>query len=418
MINTKHRTIQNDFNLDYNPLYEEIESYKLIATNQPIKLSWHKAIDYNVFDDKGNKWIDMTSGIFVANAGHANPYIKKALKKQIEDNLVFAYNYPTEIQKRFLKKLLEISPDYFKKVVLLNSGSEAVAAAYKIIKVYAKKNKKRYIVSFKGSYHGQFLSNQLIGGGKEASEWSNLKDDVVFLDFPYDSETNFKVEDLPPQDEIAAFLLETFQGWGAWFYPQHFIRDLYAFARKIGALVCFDEMQAGFYRLGRIYGFLTYGEEIKPDLICVGKGITSSLPLSAVIIQDGIVEKDDDINIHGTHSGNSLCCAAALANLEFLSDHDFLEQLKIKISQFENELNTIQSPVIVKKNIRGMIAGIIFKNTEIATEIVRRCIYKGLLPVCTNRNSIKLAPPLTIPSEALIEGIGILKEIIETGKFS
>ena len=108
----------------------------------PIK--WHKARDFNVYDDKGNKWIDMTSGIFVTNAGHSNPFIRKAIKDQMYDDLMFAYQYNTDIRNEFIEKLLEISPSHFNKVVLLNSGSEATDAAYRLIKLWGKKKNKKY----------------------------------------------------------------------------------------------------------------------------------------------------------------------------------------------------------------------------------------------------------------------------------
>src|SRR3989338_9495074 len=103
----------------------------------------------------------MTSGIFVANAGHANPAVKNAIRNQLNSDLLFSYNYPTAIRQKFLTKLLSISPPHFDKALLLNSGSEAVGASYKLIKLWAKKHSRKYIITFKGNYHGQGLSNDL-----------------------------------------------------------------------------------------------------------------------------------------------------------------------------------------------------------------------------------------------------------------
>ncbi len=413
-IQTRYRRIREDFSLEKSGLYQQLYDIEPHSAANGIPLTWNKAINFSVFDPQGNKWIDLTSGIFVANAGHANPFIKRAIKEQLNANLLFSYNYPTAIRQRFLAKLLSFSPPYLNKIILLNSGSEAVDVAYKLIKLWGKKRQRRYIVSFTGSYHGRGLSNDLICGGKDKARWSNVADDdVVFLDFPYNPDCQFDPGLLPPAQQIAAFFLETFQGWGAWFYPRHFLVDLYLFARKAGALFCFDEMQSGFYRLGPIYGYLTYGD-VLPDLICIGKGLSSSLPISAVLSRGEIVNVDEKADLHGTHSGNPVCCAAALANLEFLSDPRRVQKREKTIQVFETEMERLHELAsVVQVNTRGLIAGIIFENTNTATKVVLKCIGQGVLPVCTYRESVKLAPPLTITAEAIREAASVIRTTIE-----
>ena len=402
-----------------NALFQETCALEPEAVVQSIPLTWRKAEDFSVFDDRGNKYIDMTSGIFVTNSGHANPEVGQAIRRQLDSNLLFAYNYPTKIKRDFLKMFLGLSPRHFDRAILLNSGSEAVDAAYKLVKLWGAKHGKHRIVTFTGSYHGRGLSNDLICGRKDKASWSGVKDrSVHFLPFPYDGNTRFDPKSLPPHADIAAFFLETFQGWGAWFYPPGYVNALCAFARRIGALVCFDEMQAGFYRLGPLYGYMTYGAEIKPDIICLGKGLSSCLPLSAVLSRKEIVDIDPSADLHGTHSGNPLCCAAALASLRFLSRPRQLSSLRRSIKAFESEVGALAGlPRVKQVNVRGLIAGIIVDRPETATAIVRACINQGVLPVCTNRNSIKLAPPLTITPEAIGEACKVLRNaIIEAPK--
>src|SRR3990167_11389935 len=173
-IKTKHRIIQDGFVLKKSDLYQELYGLEPHSAAQAIPITWDKAIDFSVYDDLGNKWIDMTCGIFVANAGHANPAIKAAIKKQLDADLLFAYNYPTTIRRDFVSRLLALSPSYFTKVVLLNSGSEAVDLAYKLIKNWGRKNNRPHIITMKGSYHGRGLSNDLICGNKNKADWSVL----------------------------------------------------------------------------------------------------------------------------------------------------------------------------------------------------------------------------------------------------
>ena len=161
MVKTKNREITDSFIFDIDSYHKEKHKYEPSnICEMPIK--WDKAENFNVFDDKGNKWIDTTSGIFVANSGHSNPKIKDAIKKQLDKNLLFAYQYNTNVRYEFVEKLLGISPNHFNKVVLLNSGSEATDATYRLIKGWAKKNNKKYIVTFTGSYHGRVLGSDLM----------------------------------------------------------------------------------------------------------------------------------------------------------------------------------------------------------------------------------------------------------------
>ena len=197
-------------------------------------------------------------------------------------------------------------------------------------------------------------------------------------------------------------------------YPEHYVKDLYDFARQTGALVCFDEIQAGFYRMGELYGYMTYGDYIKPDLICLGKGISSSLPMSALLGTKELIDVDINAKVGGTHSGNALCCAAALANINFLADDDFQEELKEKVKLFESASKSLlKFKSVANVNCKGMIAGIIFHDESTATKVVKECVYNGVLPVYTFRNSIKLGPPLTMTKDAIKEALGVISDCIQ-----
>jgi len=414
MINTKHRFIKEDFEIRKSEVSERRSKVETSAIRPQAPVLWHKAKDFYVFDKDGNKWIDMTAGIFVSNAGHSNPDINEAIKEQLDRDLSYAFLYDTEIRVEFMERLLEASPPHFDKTILLNSGTEATDVAYKLIKLWAKKNNKKYIVTFNGSYHGRALSCDLLCGNKKSVSWSSISDDdVYFIDFPYESDTKFDPNLLPPADQIAAFFLETYQGWGAWMYPTDYINDLYSFARKSGALICFDEVQAGFYRMSSMYGYETYNANFKPDLICLGKGISSSLPLAAVLGTEELIDVDDSVVLGSTHSGNALCCAAAIANLRFLQGREFQDELIEKSFIFENRSAILLNhDSVTHVNTRGMVTGIIFKDTETANKVVDECLINGVLPVCTFKNAIKLGPPLTISIDAIKEAMGVISNAI------
>jgi 4-aminobutyrate aminotransferase-like enzyme len=414
VVHTKNRLIKEDFVLGPGELTENRHKNEPLALGDQVPIVWHKAKDFNVYDKNGNKWIDMTSGIFTANAGHANDDIKNAIKAQLDSDLLFAYQYETTIRDKFVTKLLDITPKHLNKAILLNTGSEATDAIYRLLKPWARQQNKKYIICFKGSYHGRVLGSALMGGSKFDTMWSGVKDeDIIFIDFPYHKDDVFEPQSLPPKEQIAAFFLETYQGWGACMYPPQYIKSLYEYAREIGALVCFDEVQAGFYRMGELFGFMTYGDYIEPDLISVGKGISSCLPIAAVLGRADIIDLDLDANLSGTHAGNAICCAASLANLEFLTDSVFQDELKHKIQYFEQRCKKLlELDLVHKVNYRGMVAGIILKSTAVANETVTYCLLNGVLPVCTFRESIKLGPPLTISLDAIEEAFDVIESAI------
>ena len=412
MVKTKNRFIK-DFNFDTESYYGVKHKYEPSnICEMPVK--WSRAKDFNVYDDKGNKWIDMTSGIFVTNAGHSNSDISRAIKNQVDSDLTFSYQYNTDVREKFIKKLFEISPPHYDKVVLLNSGSEVTDAAYRLIKKWGKKHNKKYIVTFTGSYHGHVLGSDLIGGTSTSTNWCNFKDkEIWFLPFPKEGD-ELDLNDLPPLDEIAAFFLETYQGWGAWMYPQKYIDKLYKTSRDNNILFCFDEVQSGFYRMGELYGYMTYGD-YKPDIITLGKGLTSSLPLSALLSTKDIIDLDSSVNLSGSQAGNAICCSAGLANLKFLTDKTFQKDFQKRVKLFERlnkELEHEDGVDVV--NVKGMVSAIIVKDGDMGDYVTKRCVNNGVLPVWTKRESIKLGPPLTISESAIIESMSVIKDSIRS----
>jgi acetylornithine/succinyldiaminopimelate/putrescine aminotransferase len=412
MVKTENRHIK-DFVFEVDSYREFKHKYEPSnICEMPIK--WHTARDFNVYDDRGNKWIDMTSGIFVTNAGHSNPLINEAIKNQVDSELTFAYQYNTDIRNEFVKRLLDVSPPHFDKAVLLNSGSEATDAAYRLIKLWGRKNNRKHIVVFTGNYHGRVLGSDLMGGTSTSTDWCNLKDNELwFLPFPKDGD-ELDLNDLPPLDDIASFFLETYQGWGAWMYPKKYIDELYKISRDNNILFCFDEVQSGFYRMGELYGYMIYGD-YKPDIVTLGKGLTSSLPLSAVLSRKEIIDADSSANLSSTHAGNAVCCAAGLANINFLTDDTFQKDFQKRVELFEKlnkELEQEDGVEVV--NVKGMVSAIIVKDGDMGNYVTENCLKNGVLTVWTKRESIKLGPPLTISESAIIESMGVIRDFIRS----
>ncbi len=205
-------------------------------------------------------------------------------------------------------------------------------------------------------------------------------------------------------------MIETFQGWGAFFYPKEYIQALAKVAKKHKILLCFDEMQSGFCRTGHNFGFKHY--EVKPDLICCGKGMGNGFPLSGVIGNKKVLDLPGTGNMSSTHSSNPISCTAGLAVIDELQNNKKKFNIFNKGKFFYNGLLNLKKKYksIEHVNGKGLIFGLVFSRQKIKNlkKVVMGCMKDGLLLVHTGRESIKLGPPLTISKKALSLSLRII----------
>ncbi len=407
-----------------------------------LPIVWEKAKGHRVYDIAGNCWIDFTSTIFVANVGHSNSRVSKAIKSTLDNPLFSCYAYANKIRANYLEKLIDFAGKPFEKAFLLSAGTESTEAALKLMRMNGQKvGKKRLgIICVENNWHGRTLGAQMMSGNLNQKEWIGYQDkDIHHIPFPYpwvvnnensvdflmSAIENLKKKGINIENDICGFNLETFQGWGAIFYPKNFVSAISDICRRNNILLTFDEMQSGFGRTGKKFGFEHY--DVVPDLICVGKGMGGGVPLSGVLGSKEIMDLPDVGNMSSTHSANPLVCAAGLAVLDEIGERDLIRETNRKEKILFDELKRIkfQYPERVSYVFgKGLIAAILFKcpNTHkpdkiFSSRVAERCMQKGLLVVHTGRESIKLGPPLVITDEALLEGINVLndsiKEIIE-----
>ncbi|HEY41127.1 MAG TPA: aspartate aminotransferase family protein [Dehalococcoidia bacterium] len=441
-VETRHRRIVTPLPAPGSiPTLKELERYEPESLHHELPVVWDRAEGHQVFDAYGNCWIDFTSGIFVANAGHAHHLIRHALAEQINHRLLHNYTFASEIRARLARKLVESSPPPLEKAFLLSTGSEATECALKLTRMYGRRldPDKTVIVSFDGSFHGRTIGAQTMSGNPTAKEWIvHLDPDIYQLTAPFCQrcpwgrerykecgEWCFQrgLEQLRNQglelNRIAGFMVESYLAWGAIFYPDDYIRALRAWADAHFALVTFDEVQAGFGRTGKPFCFEHYG--VEADLVCCGKGISSSLPLSAVLGRSEILDIPPDLS--STHSGNPLCCAAALANLEAIEKENLVAAANRTGGILESHLMNIKQRYPDRIHCilgRGLLYAVHLANPvtdeldiELADRVLEKAMQKGLLMVRTGRGTLKIGPPLSIPEEAVIEGVAVLQEAID-----
>jgi 4-aminobutyrate aminotransferase-like enzyme len=416
-------------------LIKKLDKVESRSMHGQLPIAWSKAKNFNVYDIAGNKFIDFTSTIFVANTGHANERIKRYISRSLNSNLIHSYAYINEIRAKYMEKLIKFCGKGFEKAFLMSAGTEATEAAFKLMRMYGQKKKKRRlgIICFEGNWHGRTMASQMMSGNQKQKEWIGYHDrDIHHIAFPYPWLINEKNQEqflekslqklqkkINLRKDICGVMIETFQGWGALFYPKKYIKRLSKICKKNDILICFDEMQAGFGRTGKNFGFQHY--DIIPDLICCGKGMGGGVALSGVIGKKKIMDLPEVGNMSSTNSANPIACNAGLAVIEEIEKRKLTIKAGLKGELLHNNLLKIRKKFLGLFNVygKGLIAALVFdgkqKNiNEKLKKLVKLCIKDGLLLVYTGRESVKIGPPLTITKNAINEGCEIIKKNIIT----
>ena len=437
-VSTKFRKIYGSIpnNETIKQIEELREAESLSMRGQP-PVIWDRAEGVNVYDAYGNMWLDFSSGVLVTNAGHGSKKIADAIISQASKPLLTTYCFGNQPRIKLAQKLVSLAPERLNKVFILSTGAESTECALKLMRTYGRKtgkDDKSIIVSFENSFHGRTLGAQQMGGSDSGKAWiKNLDPEIVHIPFP----DGFRCEDTGfdlfertlarlgvEPDNVAGVISETYQGVGPNFMPKQYAKDLRKWCRKHGALLCFDEVQAGFGRCGTMWAFELY--DVIPDLFCIGKGVSSSLPISAVIGTEDVMDLFGPNEMTSTHSGNPVCCAAALASIEVIKEEKLVENAAKVGLVLRKNLQLIKSEfsdVIGFAPGAGLVAGLLMvkkggkdPDYEQAWNVVNLCFQKGLLmfaPVGVGGGCVKIAPPLCISEEAVKEGCEVIREALK-----
>ncbi|QSH40380.1 aminotransferase class III-fold pyridoxal phosphate-dependent enzyme [Lentisphaerota bacterium ZTH] len=434
-VETKYRSIKTAI-----PVPESISFFEELKKSEPRSMQgqppiiWQKADNFTVEDKWGNRWIDWSSCVLISNAGHGREEIKNALRDIIDQGLLATYVFAHEGRRELTEMLQELAPqpeNY--RVFLLSSGSEATENCIKLAKTYAVEKygpHKKYFISYKNAFHGRTLGAQLAGGMDKLKTWI-IDGDKTFVQVPFpdgfkNEDTSFDLflktleENNVKPEEIAGVMSESYQGVGPDFMPVEYAQKLENFCRDNDIVLIMDEVQAGFGRSGKMFTFEHY--DITPDLIACGKGISSSLPISAVIGRKDIMELYAPGSMTSTHSGSPLCVASAIENLKLLKKEHLVENAAEMGEILCSEIKRIQQKYPERLGCfqgKGLVAGIQcvkpgtkIPDPETALAVNVKCLQKGLLmfaPVGVGGECLKIAPPLTITEDALKESIQVFE---------
>ncbi|MGP9655524.1 2-aminoadipate transaminase [Halomonas sp. AOP35-4E-18] len=391
-----------------------------------------------VWDEAGRRYIDFIGGIGVLNLGHGHPAVVEAVKAQVDTLMHSAFNaLPHRGYLSVVERLSQFVPvAYPLGCMLTNSGAEATENALKVARGVTG---RQGVVAFDDAFHGRTLAALNLNGKVKPYKagLGALPGPVYHVPFPsQDSgvsaeqslaalERVFDVEIAP--SEVACVIVEPIQGEGGFrlLCPQ-FAKALREICDQHGILLICDEIQSGFGRTGKRFGFSHLG--IEPDLLLLGKSIASGLPLAALVGRKTLMDALPKGALGGTYSGNAVACAAALAVMDTMQEDAlsaWAEAQEAAIVQAHQAWKTSgRFPMVGALTGIGAMRGIVFEDTDNATgaEHLAKLLIAGreagvlLMPSGRKRNVLRLLPPLTTEPEVMSEGLGLIEQALETLK--
>jgi acetylornithine/succinyldiaminopimelate/putrescine aminotransferase len=304
------------------------------------------------------------------------------------------------------KELIELLPHNHESVYLTNSGTEAIEGALKLAK---RATGRSELIGAQNSYHGSTHGAlSLLGSEHQKMRYRPLLPDTKFIRFN-------KEEDLKEiTTKTAAVILETIQGGAGFILPEEgYLQKVKTRCQAVGALLILDEIQPGFGRTGKFFGFEHFN--VTPDILVMGKGMGGGLPVGAFTASHELMRLLEDQPKLGhitTFGGNPLIAAACLATLREIRDSKLMHQIQTKEALIRREL---EHDAIKEIRGTGLMLAPIFENSELANQIVLKSIDKGLMLfwLLWEKKAVRISPPLTITEKEIKKGCAILKSVID-----
>ena len=405
-----------------------------------------EAKDAMLIDEDGRELIDFAGGIGVVNAGHCPEPVVAAIREQAGKYLHTSFNVVTyEPYIALCEQLAEILPHGEKtKAMLVSTGAEAVENA---IKIARQATNRQGVLCYTDAFHGRTMMamsltskvNYKLNSGPFAPEVYRLpfpnfyrygeamnEDDFIALEIKRLRES---AHNLVAPSNLAAIIIEIVQGEGGFnIAPKKYLEGLRTFCDEHGIMLIFDEIQSGFARTGAWAAWQRYN--VEPDISTYAKSLGSGMPIAAILGKAEVMDAAAPGTIGGTYIGNPVCCAAALATIQFMKDNN-LNQRASEIGDIVmNRFKKIKKDCQEIGHVRGLGAMTAMEfvkngdpkqpNGELCDRIVRSCAKRGLvlLSAGTFRNIIRILSPLVITNAQLNQGLDILEEEIkkETAK--
>ncbi len=360
-----------------------------------------------MWDRSGKEYIDLIAGISVCNIGHRNSKVIDAISKQLNDYMhIMVYGEMVESpQVQYAKLLCDHLPVTLNSVYFTNSGTEATEGAMKLAK---RVSNRTQIIAFKNSYHGSTQGALSVMGDEY---WRNafrpLLPDVLHLEYNAADALNEITE------RTACVIAETVQAeMGVNAPSKEWMQQLRRKCDETGTLLILDEIQCGFGRTGTLWAFEQFG--IIPDVLLLGKALGGGMPLGAFIADKSLMDTFTNNPVLGhitTFGGHPVCCAAGMAAMKVLLEENIISSVKRKEQVFLQHINRNKI-----RSIRsfGLWIALEFDSFETNKKIIDHCIENGVFTdwFLFASNCLRIAPPLIITDEEIIQACAIINEAV------
>lgn len=378
----------------------------------PMNMVIKKAHGSYVFDNEGNKYVDLTSGIAVNCLGHTPEGVQKVIKKTCK-NLIHVSNiFCNEYTLSLAKKLTSLTG--YDKVFFVNSGAEANETALKLARRVAFDDygaEKNEIISFVNSFHGRTFFSVTVGGQESYSDGFGPKPAAI-THIPYNDIATFEKT---ISDKTCAVILEPIQGEGGIIKADDaFLVKVRELCDKFHAALIFDEVQTGVARSGTLYAYEQ--TPVKPDILTSAKGLASGLPIGAVLTYDNFA-KHFVPGTHGsTFGGNALACSVGCYVLDKVSDKKFLENVKATFEYIKASIKKLDEKHHVFDDVRGegLLMGLVLnkKYSGKSGALQKECFKHKLLTLTAHGDVLRLAPALNIKKSVVDEAMKLLDKAL------
>ncbi len=392
-----------------------------------------RALNAELWDVEGKRYIDFAGGIAVLNTGHLNPTVKAAVAAQLEKFSHTCFQVTQyESYVRLADRLNKLAPGSTpKKTMFLSTGAEAVENAVKIARAYTKRSA---VIAFSGAFHGRTMLTMgltgkvapyKLGFGPMPGEVYHVPFPAEYLGVPQSCslhalDTLFKADVDPAR--VAAIIIEPVQGEGGFYAaPVEFLRAIRKLCDEHGIVMIVDEVQTGFARTGKLFAIEHSG--VEPDLMTIAKSLAGGFPLSGVIGKAEIMDAPAPGGLGGTYAGSPISCAAALAVLDVIEKERLCERANAIGTTMKTRLNGLRGRFALDciGDVRGlgaMIALELIKNgdarqadPDLTKALVAKAAANGLLILScgTRANVIRFLVPLTASDAIISEGLDVLE---------
>lgn len=389
-------------------MYADFLKYQAQTSPYPLGLEVSHASGSYLYDKSGKKYLDFVAGVSAVSLGHGHPRVNEAIKKQLDlySHVMVYGEYAQGPPVDYCKLLVRHLPPNLNKVYLVNSGTEATEGALKLARRITGRSQ---LISCHNAYHGNTMGSMSVMGFEERKRpFRPLIPDVDFITFNNEADLQ-KIT-----TKTAGIILESIQGGAGFIQPENgFLRKVRERCTEMGAMMILDEIQPGFGRTGKLFGFENYDAE--PDILIIGKGMAGGMPCGAFIGNEkhlDLLTHDPKLGHITTFGGHPVIAAAALATLSEILETELIAQTLEKEALFRSLL---VHPLIKEIRGKGLMLAPMTDDAETTDKIILKCQEKGLVLfwLLFEGRAIRITPPMTISQEEIKDGCSILLEAMD-----